>query len=169
MVNITYFVHCTTADNEQGISTGWLPGELSAKGLQEAEQMGHAIDARHFDAVIVSDLKRAVDTAHIAFKNYNIVTDKRLREVNYGDNNGRLKKEFKTDMNKFVGIAYPNGESYWDVEQRLRSLCDELRQKYDGKHVALVAHEGPQLALDVIIKGKTWPQAIAEDWRITNA
>jgi len=28
-----------------------------------------------------------------------------------------------------------------------------------------VAHQAPQLALDVLLKGRTWPQAIAEDWR----
>jgi len=32
-----------------------------------------------------------------------------------------------------------------------------------------VAHEGPQLALDVILRGKSWPQAIAENWRKTGA
>jgi hypothetical protein len=31
--------------------------------------------------------------------------------------------------------------------------------------VAVVAHQAPQLALDVIIRGKNWQQAIDEDWR----
>ena len=44
-----------------------------------------------------------------------------------------------------------------------------LKQNYDGKHIAIVAHEGPQLALDVLLGGKTWPQAISENWRNTKA
>jgi broad specificity phosphatase PhoE len=72
-------------------------------------------------------------------------------------------------MEDFVHEPFPNGESYRDVEARMQSLCDELREKYPGKRVVLLAHQAPQLALDVIVKGKNWEQAIAEDWRRTKA
>ena len=42
-----------------------------------------------------------------------------------------------------------------------------LKENYDGKQVAIVAHKGPQLALDVLLKNKNWEQAFAEDWRKT--
>jgi len=32
-----------------------------------------------------------------------------------------------------------------------------------------VAHQAPQLALEVILKNKTWERAIAEDWRNTKS
>jgi len=35
--------------------------------------------------------------------------------------------------------------------------------------VAIVAHKAPQLALDVLLKNKTWQQAFAEDWRKTKS
>ncbi|KKQ27796.1 MAG: hypothetical protein US42_C0005G0021 [Candidatus Magasanikbacteria bacterium GW2011_GWC2_37_14] len=38
-------------------------------------------------------------------------------------------------------------------------------KNYQNKHIAIVAHQAPQLALDVILSGKTWEQAIDEDWR----
>ena len=41
----------------------------------------------------------------------------------------------------------------------------DLEEKYDGKKVGIVAHKAPQLALDVILKDKTWKQAFSEDWR----
>lgn len=28
-MTITYFVHSITTDNEKGLATGWLPGELA--------------------------------------------------------------------------------------------------------------------------------------------
>ncbi len=31
--------------------------------------------------------------------------------------------------------------------------------------MSIVAHQAPQLAPDVILNGKTWEQAIDEDWR----
>lgn len=165
MVHITYFVHGTTTDNEAGLATGWLPGALSAEGLRDAEQLGRAVADRPFDVIIVSDLQRAIDTAGIAFKGRTFMTDDRLRETNYGRYNGLPAANFKSNMEQFIDVPFPDGESYLDIEARMRSLCNELKQKYRGQHVALLAHQGPQLALDVIIKGKTWPQAIAEDWR----
>ena len=36
MITITYFVHGTTTDNEQKLATGWLPGQLSAAGREQA-------------------------------------------------------------------------------------------------------------------------------------
>jgi broad specificity phosphatase PhoE len=52
-----------------------------------------------------------------------------------------------------------------DVEKRIKSFLDDLKKQYPGKHVAFVCHKAPQLALEVITKGKTWKQAVADDWR----
>ena len=67
---------------------------------------------------------------------------------------------------KCVEKSFPNGESYMDVEKRMRSFLDDLKKKYQDKCIAIVSHRGPQLALDVILKGKTWKQAFREDWRL---
>lgn len=121
---------------------------------------------QHFDAVFCSDLQRAVDSAELGFGNkYRIIQDDRLRECNYGDMNGASAVTFKDRMQDFVDTPFPNGESYQDVEARLANFVQSLRKDYDGKHIAIVAHQAPQLALDVLLGGKTWPQAIAEDWR----
>jgi len=64
---------------------------------------------------------------------------------------------------------FPNGESYEDVKERIADFLKFLKENYDGKNVAIVAHKAPQLALDVLIKGKTWEQTFAEDWRKTHA
>jgi len=45
------------------------------------------------------------------------------------------------------------------------SFLSDLKRDYDGKHIAIVAHKAPQLALDVLLKGETWEQAFANDWR----
>ena len=170
MVYITYFVHGTTPDNENGIATGWLPGKLSPLGLQQAKILASQVAKRKFDAVMCSDLYRAVQTAEIAFgAHYPVIKDERLRETNYGDWNGKTHNLFKDRHEDFDDHPYPNGESYHNVEARMRSLCEELKQKYDGKHIALLAHQGPQLALEVIANGKTWAEAIAGDWRKTKA
>ena len=51
------------------------------------------------------------------------------------------------------------------MEKRIKDFIDFLKENYDGKRIAIVAHQAPQLALDVILGGKAWEQAIDEDWR----
>jgi broad specificity phosphatase PhoE len=64
---------------------------------------------------------------------------------------------------------FPEGESYEDVKARVAHFLEFLKQHYNGKHVAIVAHKAPQLSLDVLINGKTWQQALTEDWRKTKS
>lgn len=82
---ITYFVHSTTSDNENGVSSGWNDIDLSILGVQQSEALRKTLNDRNFDIIFCSDLKRARQTAEIAFSNHpNIVYDSRLRECNYG-------------------------------------------------------------------------------------
>jgi broad specificity phosphatase PhoE len=124
---------------------------------------------KHFDAVFCSDLQRAIDSAQLGFGNkYEITRDERLRECNYGDMNGK-PHTFKENMEDYVDQPFPAGESYRDVERRLADFVEYLRINYAGKHIAIVAHQAPQLALDVLLRGKTWEQAISEDRRKVKA
>ena len=169
MVDITYFVHGTTTDNQDNLATGWLPGELSEAGREQAKNLGEQVADRRFDVVFCSDLRRAIDSAELGFGDkYQIIQDKRLRECNYGDWNGK-PHTFKDDMSDYIDMPFPNGESYKDVERRMADFLVFLKQNYDGKYVAIVAHQAPQLALDVLLKGRTWQEAIDEDWRKTKA
>ncbi|MFA5030207.1 MAG: histidine phosphatase family protein [Patescibacteria group bacterium] len=167
-MKITYFVHGTTTDNEQHLATGWNDGELSEKGIQQSKELPSKLQDSDFEVVFCSDLKRAINSAELSFKgNYKIIHDKRLREANYGDWNGATASKFKNDMEKYIDTRFPNGENYKDVEKRMREFVDEMKLTYS--HMAIVAHQAPQLALEVIAKGKTWQQAVAEDWRKVGA
>ena len=169
MVIIKYFVHGTTTDNSSHLSTGWLPGELSEKGIMQGVELAHTIKDQHFDVVFCSDLTRAVESAKLNFYNrdIDIIRDKRIRECNYGDYNGKDSKlvDYATHIDK----QFPNGECLKDVEKRIRDFVDFLKKNFDGKTVAIVAHRAPQLALDVITNNKTWEQALADDWRKTKS
>lgn len=168
-MKITYFVHGTTTDNEAGLATGWLDGELSKLGEEQSEKLLSQITDPSFDIVFASDLWRAVDTAQRVFGDaYEIRLDGRLREANYGDMNGK-PHSFKDNMFDFINDPFPSGESYSDVEARLRSFVEEVSQEFPNGHIAIVAHEGPQLALEVILNGKTWEQAIETNWRRTKS
>ena len=166
MIKITYFVHGTTTDNEAGRATGWLPGELSEKGVQQAKELPRLIDDASFEVVFCSDLGRAIDSARLGFgETHEIIVDKRLREADYGSyTNGT---DFKDKAAEFIDTPFPDGESYKDVETRIANFLDTLHAEYDGKHIAIMAHEAPQLALEVLVNGKTWQEAIDTNWRKT--
>ncbi len=167
-VKITYFVHGTTYDNLEHRSTGWLPGELSPKGIEQAKALKEKVKMDEIDIVFCSDLKRAIDSAEIVFGNEKtIYQDKRLRECNYGLFDG--KDTSLVVYENHIEEKFPEGESMLDVEERIKSFGDYLLEKYDGKHIAIVAHKAPQLAIQVLTQGKNWEQAIAEDWRKTKA
>ena len=166
MIEINYIVHDTTLDNLTKKSTGWLPGELSEKGIQQGIALAQTIKNEHFDIVFCSDLKRAVESAKLNFYNreIKIKKDKRLRECNYGDYNGKDSK--LANYGTHIKEKFPNGECLLDVEKRIRSFINYLKKNYNNKKVAIVCHKAPQLAFDVITNNKTWQQALADDWRI---
>lgn len=164
-VRIVYFVHGTTTDNEAGRATGWLPGELSALGVNQAKELGRQVTI-DFDVMISSDLKRAIDSASLGFTGRcKLLQDERLRECDYGKLNGTDGSMAKDDMSSRITEPFPGGESYHDVERRMRELLIDVAKQYDGKKVAFMAHQAPQLALEVICNGKTWQEAIEADWR----
>jgi len=78
-VKITYFVHGSTADNEQSISSGWSNVGMSELGRKQSQDLYELLKNRHFDVIYCSDLKRAVDSANIVFSRQKIIQDKRLR------------------------------------------------------------------------------------------
>lgn len=165
-VKITYFVHGTTTDNEQHISSGWKDVELSELGIQQSKELTNQTKDKQFDVVFTSDLKRAVDSANITWGGkYKILQDKRLRECNYGDYNGKPSSEVEPLQEESITTPMPNGESYEMVKERIQSFLDDLKRDYDGKHIAIVAHKAPQLALNVLLKGMTWDGAFSMDWR----
>lgn len=167
MIEVTYFVHGTTTDNEEGISSGWKDVELSELGKRQSIALKEQTKDKKFDVVFCSDLKRAYDSAKIAWEGqYEIVTDSRLRECNYGQLNGSSSDMVESmQEEECIEKPFPDGESYEDVKARVADFLNFLKKNYDGKRIAIVAHKAPQLSLDVLLKDKTWKQALAEDWR----
>lgn len=170
MITITYFVHGTTTDNERHISSGWYDVGLSESGKKQSVELREQTKNKRFDFVFCSDLKRAHESAKLTWGgDYPIIPDPRLRECNYGNYNAKPSEIVEPMQENMITERFPNGESYEDVKARVADFLEFLKKDYNGKSVAIVAHKAPQLALDVLLKGKTWEQAFAEDWRKTRS
>ena len=170
MIKIIYFVHGTTTDNENHISSGWSDVELSELGIDQSKQLAELTKDKKFDMVFCSDLKRAVDSAQITWGGkYPIIRDRRLRECNYGDFNAKASDLVEPLQEKSINIPMPNGESYEMVKERISQFLTDIKKDYDGKTIAIVAHKAPQLALDVLLKRMGWEEAFKTDWRLTKS
>ncbi len=169
-VRITYFVHGTTVDNENHISSGWYDVELSELGIQQSKDLTAQTADKQFDVVFCSDLKRAVTSAELTWGDkYKIIQDARLRECNYGDYNAKPSDIVEPLQEQSITTPMPNGESYEMVKERIASFLADVKRNYDGKHIAIVGHKAPQLALDVLLKGMSWEEAFTTDWRKVKA
>src|SRR6185503_6597377 len=113
-VTIIFEAHGTTLDNEAHKASGWSDVELSALGKQQSKEMGERYANETFDAVFCSDLKRSIDSARTAFadRKFDIRTDRRLRECDYGDMTEQPSAVVDPEKPKHIDEPFPNGESY---------------------------------------------------------
>jgi len=155
-IEIVFETHSTSIDNENGVASGWLDSRLSEKGKQQAKELGKRRLADRVDAIFISDLDRAVETAEIAFgdSGIHVYRDKRLRECNYGTLNGVLSSRLKAEQPKHINEPFPEGESYNEVVERVRDFLNDLSWDWDNKRVVIIGHSTTRWAFDVLLSGK---------------
>lgn len=172
-VALVYETHSISEDNERGIATGWLDGQLSERGREAAKRLGRRRVPDGTDAVFTSDLGRAVETAEIAFGGTGIPVypDPRLRECNYGDLTGAPVARVEAERLRRIDQPFPGGESYRQVVERTSDFLDDLAGDWDGKRVVVIGHAATRWALDHLLDGRDLAEAIAapftwqEGWR----
>jgi alpha-ribazole phosphatase/probable phosphoglycerate mutase len=155
-VEIVYETHSLTTDNEAGIATGWLPGELSRAGRDLAYELGERRRADKPAAVFASDLARARQTAEIAFGDSGIPLhlDQRLRECDYGEMNGAPVAAIAAERRRRIDVPFPGGESYRQVVARTRDFLADLARDFDGERVVVISHSANRWALDHLLRGE---------------
>lgn len=169
-IQITFFAHATTFDNEAGIATGQADTNLSPLGEIQVRNLRQAAVEKKFDAVFCSDLIRANRTAEGAFGDrLTVQIDSRLREIDIGSLTRRADSEVGPLMKEHLSKPFPNGESLDEVAERVKEFLTEIRQRYEGGHVAIIGHQVVQLALEVLLNKLTWEEALERDWRKTKA
>ena len=112
-IEIVFETHSMTEDNEAGRATGWLPGRLSEHGRAQARELGRRRAHGGIAAVFCSDLRRAVQTAELAFDGSGVpvLHDWRLRECDYGELNGMPATEMHAGRRDHLDVPYPAGET----------------------------------------------------------
>ena len=128
--------HGETVDNANQILQGRTQGMLNEKGQEQAENLAKSLDGIQIDAVIASDLKRAVDTAEVIAKRRSLplITTPLLRERDWGSFTGRFIPDLKD-------VPWPDDvESMDAMMERARLFMDSLRRDYSQQTVVAVGH-----------------------------
>src|SRR5437773_2715181 len=152
---IVFETHSWSEDNDRGIATGWLPGRLSARGRVLAAELGRRRRNDGIAAVFTSDLRRAVETAEVAFEGTTIpiLHDWRLRECDYGDCNGMPRQELYGRHSRYLDEPYPGGESWRQAVHRVAGFLHDLPSRWNNKRVVVVGHVATRWALDHFLQG----------------
>jgi len=168
-VEIVFETHSWSTDNDRGMATGWLPGELSERGRALARELGERRRDTGLAAVFCSDLRRAVQTAQIAFGSTDlpILLDWRLRECDYGRLNGAPASTVHANRFDHLSQPFPDGESWRQAVDRVGGFLRDLPGRWADQQVLVIGHVATRWALDHFLDGKPLTElAGAEfDWR----
>lgn len=152
-MTLLYLVrHGETELNKKGVYYGWTDCGLSPQGVKQAESLADILEDISFDAVISSPLKRALETAAIVgrLKSQEIVLDERLKELNFGAWEGKHYKTIQDSdqenwqlwINDWKKASPPAGESFVSMYRRVKRSLHDILERYDGKNILLVSHQG---------------------------
>jgi broad specificity phosphatase PhoE len=133
---------------------GWLDVELTEKGKRQAMAIAQRLKMSNIAKVYSSDLKRATATAKMIAEvcGAELVIERRLREINYGDWEGlsyeaiensceEWKQMLRTRKEDATKFKPPNGEAFLEFAKRVTNAFDEIATAHRGENVAIVAHK----------------------------
>ena len=151
-MNTTLFLtrHGETVDNANKIMQGQTQGQLNEEGEKQARRLRDEMASEQLDAIVASDLKRAVDTARIVAEPHGleVVTTPLLRERDWGSFTGRYIPDLKD-------AVWPDDiETLEALQARSRAFLDFIRREYAGKRVLAVGHGIVNKAIQAVHYGK---------------
>ena len=167
MVTIIFETHSTTLDNEAGRASGHYDAALSPLGERQVAELGRRRAQENFDAIYCSDQQRSYRTAEIAFPKLRdrIIRDPRLRECNYGSWTRKPDTALKLEKINHRTLPFPDGESYQQAMERMRTFLDDLLQRHNGQRILVIGHRAQQYALEHFSNGVPLAAAITAPWQ----
>ena len=165
-MKIYFATHSTSKDNESDKASGWDDVELSPLGIQQSKKLKGYFTKIKIDVICCSDLRRALETIRIAFRDeLPVIIDKRLRELNYGDYNGRAKSIVEKMKLERINMPFPKGESYAEAVKRVQEFFIELKKRYPEGNILVVGHRATQYGLETLINGKTIEECLSTPFK----
>ena len=143
--------HGETVDNARQIMQGQTQGELNARGREQAQHLADRLATEQVDAVVSSDLRRAIQTAEYisARHGLSVSVTPLLRERDWGSFTGRFIPDLK-------GEVWPDEiESETALLERARQFLIYITATYPDKRVVAVGHGIVNKAILAVYAGCT--------------
>ena len=148
------FRHGQTEFNRDNKFTGLVDSEVTNPGFEDAKIVSERLKDKQFGIAIHTSLSRSKDTLKEVLKSHPecklILQDDRMIERNYGEIAGKthleVVKKFGVDKydlwHRSWNIRPPKGESFADVEKRVRLFIGDLKKliKKEKMNVVISAH-----------------------------
>lgn len=143
-VVIALFRHGVTEENKRKAYLGWNDSELTVESAKMST-------SKNYESYFSSDLQRCIRTAKILFPTSIPYQLKELREMNFGEWEGKTYDDLKEDqhycqwVSDVVSVCPPRGESFHEFTSRVqtgwkRIMDVVLLQRL--KSCAIITHGG---------------------------
>ncbi|MCL2618626.1 MAG: histidine phosphatase family protein [Defluviitaleaceae bacterium] len=137
--------HGQTAWNLEGRMQGSIDIPLDATGINQAGKLAQRFKNIPLSAIFTSDLCRAAETANIINKYHGLepVVKPALREISYGDFEGRLISDIGIQMQGLhkAGRRLPGGETIAEFFERIHSCLETILPHQHGD-ILIIGHGG---------------------------
>lgn len=143
-----YFTrHGETVWNSENRIQGHKDSELTEKGIEMGLLLREQAKDISFDKVYSSDLGRAYKTTELIVPNQEIIKTPLLREIDVGNWSGQIftnikKKDelYKTYFNSPAKYFRDDGESFYDLNDRVREFFEKYVFESRDKNILIVSH-----------------------------
>lgn len=144
--------HGRTAWNAERRYQGHTDIPLNAEGRHQVQRLAERLRSETIDAMYVSDLRRAWETAEAiaAPHDLSIRPEPRLREICFGRWEGKTHEQIKQHDAESLARWFddpmhaspPGGETLAQAASRVGAAYDDILERHPEETVALVAHGG---------------------------
>ena len=135
--------HGRTSANARGLLQGRLDPPLDDVGRQQAEAIAAMVG--DVDEVICSPLARARETA--TYFGREPTVDERWIELAYGEYEGMPTEEVPPEIwqawRENSNFKTKGGESFGDLDARVRAACEDLQPRMHESSIVVVSHVSP--------------------------
>jgi 2,3-bisphosphoglycerate-dependent phosphoglycerate mutase len=156
MAKFFIFRHGQTFDNKEKIFSGFRQTDLTPEGIEEVKGIGEKLKDEPVIKAYQSDLIRSQHTLNLVLngwhENVEIITDKRIKERDYGDLTGKNKVETEKEnpeqyklWHRSYDVPPPNGESIKMVEERVLAFLNEVLPNFAKNDVVFISAHGNSL------------------------
>jgi len=160
--------HGEALSNVMKVSSSWpekFKNPLTKHGKEVIMAVAEILKDKRIDDIFTSDLLRTKQTAEIVGKELNIRAkfDKRLREIDFGNMNGRPAKDLDVAFKKEslrISRAMPRGENYQEVVKRGFAFLKDMEKRFTGKNILIVSHESLLWMLEAKVHGISLSKAL---------